>query len=276
MRATISCFLLCIFVLSLALADEATLVEIALRPVAVVSGPDVRLGDIATVSCDDQALAQAAGQTVVLASPPPGQSARVVAGFIAARLRPVGFLPQQLAFTAQGECVVTSAAQYLTQETIEQRLAGELALTPDPVTGSLLTARFAPFPLPEGELRVEVQGPLGLVDGNYVRVRAFVEDALRASWLLKLAQQPAPTGPAASTPTGSVTATTPGKQVRGGTPVRLVVRAFGLELTTAGKLRVAARVGEPASALNLSSGREVQGVLEAPDLLVVTLNPEEG
>jgi len=261
---------------SLVLAEDKPVLEVALRPVAVVSGAEVRLADLATVSCKDTALAETAGQTVVIASPPPGQSATLVAGFVVARLRPVGFLPEQVFFTAAKECVITAAAQYLTQEVLEQRLTGEFALVPDQATGRVLAAPFAPCALPEGELALQFSNPMQLADGPYVRLQVLVAGVTRGSWLLKLVDQPVTAVVNPPKPTGAAPPGEPlGPLVRSGSPVRLVVRAAGFELTTAGKLQYPARVGEAARALNLSSGREVQGLLEAPDLLVITLTSQE-
>ncbi len=262
---------------SLVPADDKPAIEVALRPAAVVSGVEVRLVDVATVSCLDAALAEIAGQTVVIASPPPGQSATLVAGFVVARLRPKGILPEQVFFTAARECVLTTAAQYLTQEVLEQRLTSDFALVPDQATGRVLMAPFAPCALPEGELNLQFIGPMQLADGLYIRLQVLVAGVTRGTWLLKLVGQPGIAAANSAEPTGTVPpGESPGLQVRSGSPVRLVVRAFGFELTTTGKLQYSARVGESARALNLSSGREVQGLLEAPDLLVVTLTSEEG
>ena len=116
-----------------------------------------------------------------------------------------------------------------------------------------------------------------LADGLYIRLQVLVAGVTRGSWLLKLVGQPGIAAANSTEPTGTAPpGESPGLQVRSGAPVRLVARASGFELTTAGKLQYSARVGEPARALNLSSGREVQGLLEAPDLLVVTLTSEEG
>ena len=179
---TIACVAL---VAAAALPCSAAGIRLDIAPAAMVSGPQVLLGDVAAVTCDDAAAAAKLRAIPVASAPMPGKSRSLDSQHIKVRLRQHGFDPQQVQAEWPEQVLVTTRC--IVVPGADLAAAGEEALRAqlDPVDAeTAVTCPRAPsdMVLPEGALQLKAE-PLGGFTGasRLVKVTACVNGEARSS-----------------------------------------------------------------------------------------------
>jgi len=150
---------------------------------ALVKGPQVTLGEIATVHCADANLAAKVQATIIGSAPMPGRSRKLDATSIKVRLRQHGLDPGAIACEWPEAVLVTTRATVIAGADLVA--AGKQALEP-PAAGDEVIATCSRAPadmvLPEGKVEVKAE-LLGSVAGSsrLVKVTAWVDGQPRAS-----------------------------------------------------------------------------------------------
>lgn len=172
-------------ILALALAAAASALPCAaaeisldIAPAALVKGPQVTLGDIAVVHCDDGAAAEIQG-IVIGSAPMPGKTRRMDATYIKVRLRQHGFDPEAMQ-VEWPEAVLLTTRSMVIPGTDLVEAGKEALLSQAPPDDGEITATCSRVPadlvLAEGalELKAEVLGA-ALGASRLVKLTALVD-----------------------------------------------------------------------------------------------------
>jgi len=273
-KAAVCLLVLCLASWLVAVGAEAPakVLKVQLKPTVLLSGEAIRLEAVADLSGPEELLAKA--KKVVLGPlPPVGQQLVLPVGYVAMKLRAQGLGDKQLEFGPVQRCLVSTASHYVDQQQVLEAIKARLKTNQvEGVEQVGLAKPFEAVAVPQGKLQLDVEAPLELADGDYARLLVKVDGKQVKAFLLKLtgiagapSAQPSNTNP--KPPVGQPV-------VRYGSPVQLVVRGKNFSITAAGVCQGTARVGEVVKVKNQSSGRLVQGMVEAPGIVVINL--EEG
>ena len=172
-------------VVAVALPCPAGGIRLDIAPAAMVSGPQVLLGDVAAVTCDDAQAAAKLRAIPVASAPMPGKSRPLDSQYIKVRLRQHGFDPQQVQAEWPDRVLVTTRCTVVSGADLAA--AGEQALRAqlDPADAEIaITCSRTPsdMVLREGALELKAE-PLGGFTGasRLVKVTACVNGEAQSS-----------------------------------------------------------------------------------------------
>lgn len=149
---------LLLLLLTWSISHGADLTIIVARE-ALVQGPEITIGDLATVQGPDERLVTKVREIVIGQSPPAGEDRLLHGGYIYTRLKQYGFDPQHLHVQVPDKIRVTRAFQRIESREIEQAVieAVKKQIIWDPQKTTIREIRgIEPVILPPGPVHYEV------------------------------------------------------------------------------------------------------------------------
>ena len=154
-------------------------ISLNIAPAALVKGPQVILGDIATVRCDDQETTAKLQAIAIGCAPMPGKSRRMDAAYIKVRLRQHGFDPGTIHATWPDAVLVTTRSMVVPgADLVAAGKAPLLSQAPATDDETIATCGRVPadMVLPEGKLELKAEVLGGLAGASrLVKVSAWVD-----------------------------------------------------------------------------------------------------
>ena len=189
-RAGLRCPVATVMVLALAAAgvgsagaQDAPRVQATLSPEATVPGPQITVGDLGSVTGDETLAARVRG-VVVGQAPLPGRDRFIDVDYIRIRLRQSRVDPGCVDIAAPARVRVWGGGHALTPDDqvrhATEALRGALALPEGADVAIEPTGLPTPLMIPEGDLKVAAELPVGVTLGSVriVRLRVTVNGAL--------------------------------------------------------------------------------------------------
>jgi len=164
---------------AMALPCSAAAISLDIAPAALVKGPQVTLGDIAVVRCEDQGAAAKLQAITIGCAPMPGKSRPMNSTYIRVRLRQHGFDPDQIQAAWPDAVLVTTRSMVVPGADLVAAGKEELlAQAPASADETIATCSRVPpdMVLPEGALELRTEA-LGSVAGasRLVKITALVD-----------------------------------------------------------------------------------------------------
>jgi flagella basal body P-ring formation protein FlgA len=164
---------------AIALPCSAATISLDIAPAALVKGPQVTLGEIAVVQCEDQGAAAKLQSITIGCAPLPGKSRSLDSTYIRVRLRQHGFDPDQIQ-AAWPDAVLVTTRSMIAAGADWAAAGKEALLSQAPAESDEAIATCSRVPpdmvLPEGALELKAE-PLGTAAGGsrLVKITALVD-----------------------------------------------------------------------------------------------------